>query len=64
MRKPDIDIGACTLCLGCVELCPAVFLYNDAGYIEIVELEQYPENDVDETIKFCPEDCISWIEEQ
>jgi ferredoxin len=64
MRKPDIDIGACTLCLGCVELCPAVFRYNDAGYIEIVELEQYPENDVDEAIKFCPEDCISWIEEQ
>ena len=63
MRKPDIDIGACSMCMGCVELCPEVFLYNDAGYIEIVELDQYPENDVDEAIKFCPEDCISWNEE-
>lgn len=63
MKKPDIDIGACTLCMGCVEFCPEVFRYNAAGYIEVVELEQYPEKDVDETIKFCPEDCIAWIEE-
>jgi ferredoxin len=63
MRKPDIDIGACTLCMGCVEVCPDVFQYNDAGYIEIVELDRYPENDVDEAIKFCPEDCIYWNEE-
>ena len=63
MRKPDIDIGACTLCLGCVEICPAIFQYNDAGYIEIKELETYPEEDVDEAIMFCPEDCISWQEE-
>ena len=63
MKKPDIDIGACTLCMGCVESCPEVFRYNDAGYIEIVELEQYPEKDVDDAIKFCPEDCIAWIEE-
>jgi len=63
MKIPDIDIGACTLCLGCVELCPEVFRHNDAGYIEVVELLQYPEDDVDELIKLCPEDCIFWIEE-
>ena len=63
MKKPDIDIGACTLCQGCVELCPEIFLYNDAGYIEIADLDNYPEEDVDEAIKFCPEDCIAWIEE-
>jgi ferredoxin len=63
MKKPEIDIGACTQCMGCVELCPQVFRYNDAGYIEIVELEQYPEKEVDEAIMLCPEDCIAWIEE-
>jgi len=63
MKRPDIDIGDCTLCMGCVESCPEVFRYNDAGYIEIVELEQYPVKDVDEAIKFCPEDCIAWREE-
>ena len=63
MKKPEIDIGACSLCMGCVELCPEVFRYNDAGYIEIVELEQYPGEEVDEAIMLCPEDCIAWREE-
>jgi ferredoxin len=63
MKVPDIDIGACTLCMGCVESCPEVFRYNDAGYIEIVELHEYPEKEVDDAIMFCPEDCISWTEE-
>ncbi len=63
MKVPDIDIGACTICLGCVETCPEVFRYNDAGYIEIIELDHYSEKEVDEAIMFCPEDCISWREE-
>lgn len=63
MRKPEIDIGVCTLCMGCVEVCPEVFGFNDAGYIEVRDLPEYPKKDVDEAIKFCPEDCISWQEE-
>jgi len=63
MRKPDIDIGACTLCMGCVEICPEVFRYNDAGYIEIEDRPDYSEKEVDEVIMLCPEDCISWHEE-
>ena len=63
MKRPDIDIGACTLCMGCTEICPTVFRANDAGYIEIVELAAYPEKDVDEAIMFCPEDCTTWVEE-
>jgi ferredoxin len=63
MKKPDIDIGACTLCMVCVEICPEVFVYNDAGYIEIIDLEVYPEKEVDEAIMYCPEDCIVWQEE-
>ena len=60
MKIPDIDIGACTLCMGCVEICPQVFRYNDAGYIEIIDLPEYPEKEVDEAIMFCPVDCIVW----
>ena len=63
MNKPDIDIGACTFCMACVEVCPEVFMGNDAGYIEIIDLEEYPEKDVNEAIKYCPEDCITWQEE-
>ena len=63
MKKPDIDIGACTLCMGCVEVCPEVFRQNDSGYIEVIDLQKYSEKDIDDEIMFCPEDCISWQEE-
>ena len=63
MKKPDIDIGACSLCMGCVEICSEVFKYNDAGYIEVIDLQEYSEKDVDDAIMLCPEDCIVWQEE-
>ena len=61
MKMPVVDIVACTLCMGCVEVCPQVFRLNDdIGYIEVVEMEVYPEAQVNEAIKYCPEDCITW----
>lgn len=60
MKVPVVDIGTCTLCMGCVEVCPEVFQLNDAGYIQVVEMAVYPADKVDEAIKYCPEDCISW----
>jgi ferredoxin len=63
VKKPDVDIGTCSLCMGCVELCPEIFQYNDAGYIEIIELEEYPEECIDDAVMLCPEDCITWKEE-
>lgn len=41
-------------------MCPSVFRFNAAGYIEIIERTSYPEIEVDEAIKYCPEDCIYW----
>jgi ferredoxin len=64
MRRPVVDIGSCTLCMGCIEVCPGVFALNAAtGYIQVNDLEQFPESCVDEAIKYCPEDVISWEEE-
>lgn len=61
MKKPSVDLGLCTQCMGCIELCPAVFRQNEAaGYIEVIELNQYPVANVDEAIKYCPEDAITW----
>lgn len=60
MKKPTVDIGLCTLCLGCVEVAPEIFRLSDAGYIEVVDLDTYPPEAVDEAIKYCPEDCIWW----
>jgi len=61
MKTPMVDIGRCSLCLGCVEICPTVFRLNQAvGYIEVIHLDRYPEPEVDEAIKLCPEDCLGW----
>ena len=62
-RVPEVDIGQCSLCGGCIEVCPMVFRLNEAGYVEVAELSCYPEPDVEEAIKYCPEDCIYWKED-
>ena len=51
------------MCGVCAEVSPEVFKLSDAGYIEVVELDTYPEDEVNEAIKYCPADCISWIAE-
>ena len=61
VRRPTIDLGACTKCGGCIEVAPKIFKFNDAvGYLEVCELQSYDQELVDEAIKNCPEDCIEW----
>ncbi len=64
MKKyPSIDLGKCNVCMGCVDVAPNIFRYSDAvGYVEVIERSEYPVADVEEAIKNCPEDCISWTE--
>lgn len=59
-RRPAIEPGDCILCEICADVCPDVFSVNAVGYIVIADLIQYPESCVDEAIRNCPEDCISW----
>jgi ferredoxin len=60
-RIPVIDLGRCTECGGCIEVAPTVFRYNtETGMMEVIDLVQYPVDLVDEAIKNCPEDCITW----
>ncbi len=65
MRKLVIDITDCVLCDICIDMCPKIFVKNQAGYIEIVEnltddiLQQF-KDDIDDVIKSCRGDCISW----
>ena len=60
MKVPVVDLSECILCGVCQEVCPTVFSLNDAGYIQVVEPEGYPESEVAEAIKNCPTDCIHW----
>ena len=63
MRKPAVDLSECNGCGACVDLCPEVFRFNDAGFVEVIDLSESPKGDVDEAIMYCPEDCIYWEEE-
>jgi len=65
MKKLIIDLSECVLCDICVEVCPDVFIKNDAGYIEIIEsnVTLFFEDDINEAIKNCRGDCLSWDEE-
>jgi len=60
MKTPVVELGDCILCGICIEVAPSVFKLSSAGYIEVSELPVYPEGEVDEAIKNCPSDCISW----
>ncbi len=63
MKIPVIDLGLCTECEGCLVVCPVVFQFNQAtDMIEVVDLEVYAEDCVNEAIKTCPADCITWEE--
>jgi ferredoxin len=63
-KIPSIDLSRCTGCDSCLEICPGVFRRNgETGLIEVVELPQYPEDEVQEAISICPADCITWEDE-
>ena len=62
-KVPVIDLRDCTDCEACLELCPTVFRRsNETGRIEVVDLEDYPEEEIAEAIAMCPCDCIAWEE--
>lgn len=61
-KAPVIDLGRCVGCEACLEVCPQIFSFSDAGYIEVADLPDYPEDCVEEAIKYCPTDCITWEE--
>jgi len=63
-KTPAVDMSKCSNCESCLELCPAVFRRNkEAGWIEVIELDEYPEKEIQEVIICCPRGCISWEEE-
>jgi ferredoxin len=62
-KVPVVDMKECTDCESCLHLCPEVFKRNEeTGYIEIIALDQYPEEDIQEVMNCCPKDCVTWEE--
>ena len=60
VQTPVVDMVGCTDCEACLEACPEVFRKNEAGYIEVIDLYEYPEEGVGEAIRNCCAGCISW----
>jgi ferredoxin len=60
MKIPVVDMAECILCEICVELAPHGFQINDAGFVEVLPLDDYSDDDIHEAIKNCPKDCIGW----
>ena len=63
MKRPAVELSDCIRCDVCVEACPAAFRMNDAGFVEVIDLSSYPEEEVNDAIKNCPADCIHWEED-
>ncbi|MDX1707934.1 MAG: ferredoxin [Desulfobacterales bacterium] len=60
MKAPIVELSECIVCGVCVETCAEAFRLNDAGYIEVIDMDAYPESEVNDAIKYCPVDCIHW----
>ena len=62
--KPIVDQDACIGCGACEALCGKVFKLNDAGKAEVAPMESYDalKDCVDDAVRGCPVNCISWQE--
>lgn len=59
-KPPVVDLSRCINCGVCTGCCPAVFVLNPAGYIEVADLPDYSGLDIYEAVKNCPADCIAF----
>lgn len=63
MKKPVVELSECVVCEVCIDICPKVFSMNDAGFIQVNELDDYDLECVEDAVKNCPSDCIEFTEE-
>jgi ferredoxin len=61
-KRPFLDMAECNDCDACLEMSPSVFQRMDSGVIWVVDLDEYPEEEIDECIRNCPCQCIGWEE--
>lgn len=62
MKRPVLDLADCILCEVCIDIAPHAFRLNDAGFVDVLPLDDYSDDDINEAVKNCPKDCISWEE--
>ncbi len=60
MKLPVVDMAECILCEICIDLAYHTFKINDFGFVEVLPLDDYSDEDIHEAVKNCPKDCITW----
>ncbi len=53
-----VNMECCILCGVCTDLAPHAFELNDAGYIDVLDLDDYEDKDIREAVNNCPRHCI------
>jgi ferredoxin len=60
MAEPILDMAECIQCEICVDLAPHAFGISDAGFVQVLPLDNYSDEAIHDAVKYCPKDCISW----
>lgn len=61
-REVAIELGGCRACQGCTELNPDVFQWDDLTDRPFVVRSEVTEDEVQDIINCCPEDCIVFVD--
>ncbi|NJB67674.1 ferredoxin [Desulfobaculum xiamenense] len=58
IKELSINRVACSKCMGCVEMCPEIFAWNEHDEEIVLRRQCVTQNEVSEAMALCPRDCI------
>ena len=58
LAEASLDLGYCTSCQACIELCPEVFGWDETSDLPYLKTSQGSEEDLRKAAAYCPKDCI------
>ena len=61
-REIILDLGPCTACTGCRELCPEIFDWDENTDRPCLKRSTATEEELRDIVASCPGDCISLLE--
>lgn len=61
-REVAIELGDCRSCMGCIEMNPDIFEWDDNLDMPYVTRSKVTEEEVQDIINCCPEDCIILVD--
>lgn len=58
LAEVELDLGNCSGCQACVEMCPQVFGWDEQSELPVLKASSGPWEEVTRVAAFCPRDCI------